>query len=145
MSDRIDTSGLSVDRGLYQLVEEIAAGSGVEVEHFWQSLAGILDELGAQNRELLDKRERELEQSLATAQERASDSGHAEVGAAHLLAAILLQEEGVARPVLEKLGASPAVFGAKAEQVIGRIATVQGSQGIPGMSAGLQRVMSQAR
>ena len=55
MSDRVDISGLSVDSGLYQLVEEIAAGSGVEVEAFWQSLAGILDELGAQNRELLDK------------------------------------------------------------------------------------------
>jgi malate synthase len=58
MSDRIDTGGLSVDRGLYQLVEEIAVGSGVEPEHFWQSLAGILDELGPQNRELLDKRDR---------------------------------------------------------------------------------------
>jgi len=58
MSDRVDISGLSVDSGLYQLVEEIAAGSGVEVAGFWQSLAGILDELGAQNRELLDKRDR---------------------------------------------------------------------------------------
>jgi len=58
MSDRVDISGLSVDSRLYQLVEEIAAGSGVEVAGFWQSLAGILDELGAQNRELLDKRDR---------------------------------------------------------------------------------------
>ena len=58
MSDRLEISGLSVDRELYQLVEEIAAGSGVEVDSFWQSLAGILDELGAQNRELLDKRDR---------------------------------------------------------------------------------------
>jgi malate synthase len=57
MSDRVETGGLSVDRGLYQLVEEIAAGSGVEVDAFWQSLAGILDELGAQNRELLDRRD----------------------------------------------------------------------------------------
>ncbi len=58
MSDRVDISGLSVDSGIYQLVAEIAAGSGVEVDHFWQSLAGILDELGAQNRELLDARDR---------------------------------------------------------------------------------------
>jgi len=58
MSDRVDISGLSVDSGLYQLVEEIAAGSGVEPENFWQSLAGIVDELGPQNRELLDKRDR---------------------------------------------------------------------------------------
>ena len=58
MSDRVESSGLSVDSGLYQLVEEIAAGSGVGVDDFWQSLAAILDELGAQNRELLDQRDR---------------------------------------------------------------------------------------
>ena len=58
MSDRVEFDGLSVDRGLYQLVEEIAAGTGVDVAGFWRSLDGILDELGAQNRELLDKRDR---------------------------------------------------------------------------------------
>jgi len=58
MSDRVDIGGLSVDRGLYQLVEEIADGTGVEVAGFWQSLDTILKELGAQNRELLDKRDR---------------------------------------------------------------------------------------
>ena len=58
MSDRVEIDGLSVDRGLYQLVEEIAAGTGVDVAGFWQSLDGILDELGAQNRELLGKRDR---------------------------------------------------------------------------------------
>jgi malate synthase len=58
MSDRVEIGGLSVDRGLYQLVEEIADGTGVEVAGFWQSLDVICDELGAQNRELLDKRDR---------------------------------------------------------------------------------------
>ena len=58
MSDRVEISGLSVDRGLYQLVEEMLPGTGVEVDAFWQSLTGILDELGEQNRELLDKRDR---------------------------------------------------------------------------------------
>ena len=58
MNDRVEIGGLSVDRGLYLLVEEIAQGTGVEVAGFWQSLDGILDELGAQNRELLDKRDR---------------------------------------------------------------------------------------
>ena len=57
MNDRVDIGGLSVDRGLYQLVEEIADGTGVEVAGFWQSLDVILDELGVQNRELLDKRD----------------------------------------------------------------------------------------
>jgi malate synthase len=57
MSDRVDIGGLSVDRGLYQLVEEIADGTGVEIAGFWQSLDTILGELGTQNRELLDKRD----------------------------------------------------------------------------------------
>ena len=57
MSDRVEIDSLSVDRGLYQLVEEIASGTGVDVAGFWQSLDGILDELGAKNRELLDKRD----------------------------------------------------------------------------------------
>ena len=57
MSDRIDISGLSVDRGLYDLVEEISVGSGIEVSDFWQSLFDIMAELGAQNRSLLEKRD----------------------------------------------------------------------------------------
>jgi len=57
MSDRVDISGLSVDRGLYDLVDEISAGTGVETPSFWQSLADILAELGAQNADLLQKRD----------------------------------------------------------------------------------------
>ena len=58
MSDRVEISGLSVDQRLYQLVEqEIAPGTGVEVAHFWQSLADIHAALGAENRTFLDKRD----------------------------------------------------------------------------------------
>ncbi len=57
MSDRVEISGLSIDLSLYQLVEqEIAPGTGVEVAHFWQSLADIHATLGAENRDLLNKR-----------------------------------------------------------------------------------------
>jgi malate synthase len=58
MSDRVDISGLSVDRSLYDLVEEISAGTGVETPSFWQSLAQIVDELGPQNADLLQQRDR---------------------------------------------------------------------------------------
>ncbi|HUV20471.1 MAG TPA: malate synthase G [Gammaproteobacteria bacterium] len=57
MNDRIDISGLSVDRGLIELVEDIAKGSGVEPAAFWDSLVDIVAELGPQNRALLDKRD----------------------------------------------------------------------------------------
>jgi malate synthase len=58
MGDRIEISGLEVDRGLYELIDkEIAPGTGVDSEHFWQSLANIHASLGATNRALMDKRD----------------------------------------------------------------------------------------
>jgi malate synthase len=57
MSDRVEISGLSVDRALYDLVEEISAGTGVEILSFWQSLAQIVAKLGPQNADLLQQRD----------------------------------------------------------------------------------------
>ena len=58
MSDRIEISGLSVDLGLYQLIdEEVIPGTGVETQQFWQSLADIHSALGSGNRALLDHRD----------------------------------------------------------------------------------------
>jgi len=64
MSDRIEISGLSVDSGLYQLIdEEIMPGTGVEASQFWQSLADIHSALGSGNRALLDQRD-QIQQKL---------------------------------------------------------------------------------
>ena len=57
MSERVEISGLGVDRDLYNLVEEIAVGSGVEVAAFWQSMADIINDCAGQNRSLLEKRD----------------------------------------------------------------------------------------
>ena len=58
MNNRIEISGLSIDGSLYQLVdEEIAPGTGIDSQQFWQSLADICAELGAGNRTLLDERD----------------------------------------------------------------------------------------
>ena len=57
MSARIDCSGLSVARQLYDLIEnEVAAGAGLNADAFWSGLAGIVSDLAPKNRELLDKR-----------------------------------------------------------------------------------------
>jgi len=59
MADRIEISGLEVDRGLYELIDqEIAPGTGVDSAHFWQSMAGIIAALGDSNKALLEKRDR---------------------------------------------------------------------------------------
>ena len=47
MSTKVDLGGLKVDKNLAKLVEdEIIPGTGVDVNHFWSALGGIVKELG---------------------------------------------------------------------------------------------------
>ncbi len=66
MSSRIEISGLSVDRGLYDLIDnEIAPGTGVDSASFWQSFADIVADMGPDNRRLLELRD-DLQSRLDT-------------------------------------------------------------------------------
>ena len=59
MSERVEVSGLSVDRELYDLIEnEVTPGTGVDAADFWRALAGIVRDLGPENRRLLELRDR---------------------------------------------------------------------------------------
>ena len=54
----VTASGLKISKCLYNLVsEEIAPGTGIEPEYFWQSLANIVADYGDKNQRLLDKRD----------------------------------------------------------------------------------------
>ncbi|MEE4147062.1 MAG: malate synthase G, partial [Halieaceae bacterium] len=58
MTDRIQRGGLQLAPVLCALLEEeIAPGTGIAPDHFWQSLAAIVDELAPRNRSLLATRE----------------------------------------------------------------------------------------
>ena len=58
MAKTIEISGLRIDEKLYELVrDEIAPGTGVDADEFWQSLAAIVRDLGPRNRALLEKRD----------------------------------------------------------------------------------------
>lgn len=64
MSSRVEISGLSVDRDLYQLIDtEVAPGTGVDSAVFWQAFADINQKLGPDNRRLLQVRD-ELQAKL---------------------------------------------------------------------------------
>ena len=64
MTERVEISGLSVDRGLYDLIDqEITPGTGVDSAAFWQSFADILEDMGPENRRLLEFRD-ELQRKL---------------------------------------------------------------------------------
>jgi len=59
MTNRIDCSGLSVARELYELVnDEIIPGTGVSPDGFWAGFARIVNDLAPKNRALLEKRDR---------------------------------------------------------------------------------------
>ncbi|MDH3387545.1 MAG: malate synthase G, partial [Gammaproteobacteria bacterium] len=58
MSSRVEISGLSVDRALYELIDtEIAPGTGVDSAAFWRAFADINAKMGPENRRLLDRRD----------------------------------------------------------------------------------------
>ncbi|MDQ2089649.1 malate synthase G [Marimonas arenosa] len=63
MTERHDKSGLQVASELAAFIDERALpGTGVETEAFWTGLSKIIHELGPENRELLDRRQRLQEQ-----------------------------------------------------------------------------------
>lgn len=58
MVERIERAGLQVDKVLVDFVEgEVLPGVGIEADHFWQSLASLMADLGPRNQELLQIRE----------------------------------------------------------------------------------------
>ena len=58
MTQRINTHGLQVDSDLYEFITHSALpGTGVDVDGFWTEFSAIVDELTAENRTLLDKRD----------------------------------------------------------------------------------------
>ncbi len=56
------------------------------------------------------------QEAVATAQQVASQRRNPEVAPAHLLLALLGQEDGLVVPILQKLGADPAAIGARANE-----------------------------
>ncbi len=70
-----------------------------------------------------------LQEALQAAQSLAEGKNHAELSSAHLFAALLGQEEGIARPVLEKLGANARAIESALDRILDRLPSVQGNAG----------------
>ena len=60
-------------------------------------------------------------EALAEASQRASAAHHAEIGPAHLLAAVLAQPEGIAGPLLERVGTSADDVRRRLDEELGRM------------------------
>lgn len=75
------------------------------------------------------------QEMLQTAQQLAIDNGHQEIGELHLLKAMLIQEDSLVKPVLQKLEVSLSLLDDKLEQALAKLPRVQG---------GNQQYLSQA-
>jgi ATP-dependent Clp protease ATP-binding subunit ClpB len=81
-------------------------------------------------------------EALQDAAQRAQRAGNPAVEDVHLLAALLDQEGGVARPILEKAGVDPAALRGELDERIDRLPTQSGAS--PQISRELSRVFDEA-
>jgi len=82
-------------------------------------------------------------EAVAAAQELARTGRNPEIASAHLLLALLNQAEGMAIPVLQKVGADPATTRAQTQEAVAALPTL-GDGAEPQMSSNLARVLRAA-
>ncbi len=84
------------------------------------------------------------QEALEEAQRCAAEHQHPEIGPLHLLAALLGQQEGIAQPLLQQLGADPRAIRTAVERALEGIATVEGAAEL-GFSRALVQLLQQAQ
>ena len=92
----------------------------------------------------LDKFTIKAQEAVQEAQNLADQNGHQEIGAEHLLLALLTQEEGVVTPVLQKVGVDPRAVQAQMSAVLDRMPKVHGVTGNVYISPVLKTVLDKA-
>ncbi len=83
------------------------------------------------------------QEAIQAAARGAREAGHPEVGGVHLLSALLAQEEGIVRPVLEKAGVRVDALGAPLRDALGRYGRVEGGSD-PGLSRALRAALEES-
>jgi ATP-dependent Clp protease ATP-binding subunit ClpB len=83
-------------------------------------------------------------EAVTDAQQLAAARHNPEIMPPHLLISLLLQEDGLVAPIVQKLGEEPAAVGAKAHELIDALPTLSDGSQEPRMSAGLAQTLRQA-
>ena len=73
-----------------------------------------------------------MQEALSSAQSTATRFGHPELRPAHVLSALLEQEGGLAKPIIEKMGGSPDGLKSALDQFLSRQPSVSGSTSLSG-------------
>jgi ATP-dependent Clp protease ATP-binding subunit ClpB len=84
------------------------------------------------------------QEAVQAAQQLAAARRNPETSPAHLLVALLVQEDGLVVPILQKLGADPAAIGAKAQEAVDSLPTLGEGGEEPRMSSALAATLRQA-
>jgi ATP-dependent Clp protease ATP-binding subunit ClpB len=85
-----------------------------------------------------------MQEALASGQSIAGRYGHAELKPSHVFLALLDQSDGIARPLLEKVGANVASLKSSVEAHLARQAKVSGAGGPQYLSSDLRETLSNA-
>ncbi|HXO52027.1 MAG TPA: Clp protease N-terminal domain-containing protein, partial [Mycobacterium sp.] len=72
--------------------------------------------------------------ALTSALQAATAAGNPEIRPAHLLLALLTQNDGIAAPLLEAVGVEPATIRAEAERLLHRLPQISGASSQPQLS-----------
>src|SRR5438067_7554901 len=92
----------------------------------------------------IDRFTQKMQEALQAAQEITSHAQQPEIGNESFLLALVDQAEGVARPLLEKLGVEPAALRSRLEADLARRPKVQGASYEPRISNDLRRTLDAA-
>src|SRR5579871_342216 len=76
----------------------------------------------------IDRFTQKMQEALQAAQDLASKRGHSEIDNEHFLTALLAQSDGIARPLLDKIGVPPGPIEDRLRVELDRRARVEGGQ-----------------
>ena len=95
---------------------------------------------------MANKYTQKTQEALQQAQMRASAAGNPEMRPAHVLEALLKQEDGIAAPVLKATGVDPETVAREAGELIGTYPSAQGqNMANPGINRDLQTALQHAQ
>ena len=95
---------------------------------------------------MANKYTQKTQEALQQAQMRASAAGNPEMRPAHVLEALLKQEDGIAAPVLKATGVDPETVAREAGELIGTYPSAQGqNMANPGINRDLQTALQYAQ
>lgn len=83
--------------------------------------------------------------ALNEASSAAQQNDHAQVEIEHVLLALLKQEDGICRPLVERIGINPAAFTQEVEALVAKVPKVYGEAAQVFFSQGVSKVMAKAQ